>query len=547
VSAEDLAELDDVDAASEEPLRPTLGPQVVAWQQAKLVHGPGDVRGHPYRPTLEHQALIYTAYEVHPQGHPKAGRRVYQDVAYSRAKGTAKTEMAGGLGAVELGPDGEAPARCDGFDAHGQPVGRPVRDPDIPFLATTLEQAADLAYTRARSMMTEGPLAEFVDDGELELYGRNGGKLYVVSSRAASKDGYIPTFAHADETHLFTTAEARELVRTVWFNLDKRRDADPWALQTSTAFAPGERSVLEGTFELARQIAAGEFHHPGFLLDHLEASDEHDLDTDEGLRAAILEASGLAAEFRDVDRIVQRFRDPRVDVVKARRYWLNQIVKSAGAFLHPDDVAAGTRRGERVRRREAIALGFDGSRYDDTTALVGCRLSDGFLFVVAVWERPDDAPRDWGIPSADVDRTVRRTFRDYDVARFYADPPGWQDYIDRWAADLGDKRVVKRDTRLERRMAADVERLATAFAQREQLHDGHEALIRHFENARRRAIGTALERADPLGPFVLEKARKDLKIDLAVAAVLAKTAAAHAIADGALNRPRRRSGGLTFH
>lgn len=529
-------------------LRPTLGPQVVAWEQANLVHGPGDVRGEPYGPTLEHQAFIYTAYEVHPRGHPKAGRRVYQEATYSRAKGTAKTEMAAAIGAGELGPDGEAPVRCDGWDAHGLPVGRAVRDPDIPFLAVTADQASDLAFSRLRAMLEEGPLASLVDCGEDTIHALRGGKAYIVSSRAKSKDGYIPTWAHGDEPHLFVTEELRELVRTVWFNLDKRRDADPWGLLTSTAYAPGERSVLEGTFDLARQIAAGELAHPGFLLDHLEASPEHDLDTDEGLRAAIVEASGLAADFRDVDRIVQRFRDPRVDLAKARRYWLNQIVRSSGAFLNPDDVARGARPGERVRRRETIALGFDGSRYDDATALVGCRLSDGFLFVIEVWERPENAPRDWAIPTPAVDRALRRAFRDFDVARAYLDPPGWQDYIDRWAADFGEKRVVKRDTRQERRMSGDVERLATAFAQGEQTHDGHEALVRHFENARRRPIGNALERADPLGPYVLEKQdeKSPKKIDLAIAAVLAKTAAAHAIADGALTR-RRRSRGLTFH
>jgi hypothetical protein len=549
-----------VDAGAELELPPTLGPQVVQWMEDRLVYGPGDVRGQPYRLNLEQKATVYAAYEIHPQGHPLAGRRQHSEIFLSRAKGTAKTELAGAIGCAELGPDGEAPVRCAGFDAAGEPVGRPVADADIPFLATTLDQAADLAFTRARVMLDEGPLADLVDTGAEDIYSTyRDGHLYVVTSAAKSKDGYIPTWAHADETHLFQTPQLHELVRVVWEGLPKRLDADPWALQTTTAYAPGEGSVAEKAHELARTIARGELDMPGFVFDHLEAAARPELwgrlkktgpfdaDVEVLLREAILEASGLAREFRNVEAILNRFRDPRNDLAKLRRYWLNQIVKDANAWLSPDDWTAIVNLMRRVRRREAVVLGFDGSLYDDATALIGCT-ADGHIFVVKIWARPEGpAGRAWQVNTEDVDRTLRQAMRDYDVALVYADPHYFQDYVDAWAGDFGAERIVKWDTRHHERHAKACERLESAVLNREVTHDGDELLQAHVENARRESVGSAARQKEERPPYVLCKEHKKsrLKIDAAVAAVLTWQAHGDALARR-LFRSRAR-GGLRFH
>jgi hypothetical protein len=88
------------------------------------VFGPGDLRGEPAVLDAEKRGLIYRMYEVYPKGHEQAGRRRFKRCAISLRKGTAKTELAAWLAAVELHPDG--PVRCDGFDAQGEPVGVPI-------------------------------------------------------------------------------------------------------------------------------------------------------------------------------------------------------------------------------------------------------------------------------------------------------------------------------------------------------------------------------------------------------------------------------------
>src|SRR5690606_14158788 len=96
----------------------------------------------------------------------------------------------------------------------------------------------------------------------------------------------------------------------------------------TTAFEPGAGSVAEDTFTYARQVAAGKVRDPRLFFFHREASDEHDLDTEEGARAAVIEASGEAAVWRDIDAIVELWRDPTTDRRYWERVWCNRPVQS---------------------------------------------------------------------------------------------------------------------------------------------------------------------------------------------------------------------------
>src|SRR5690348_7610072 len=85
---------------------PSLGDQVCEWIEEHLVFGPGDLVGQPAQIDDEKRALIWRIYEVYPKGHPQAGRRRFKRAALSLRKGSAKTELAAWIAAVELHPDG---------------------------------------------------------------------------------------------------------------------------------------------------------------------------------------------------------------------------------------------------------------------------------------------------------------------------------------------------------------------------------------------------------------------------------------------------------
>jgi hypothetical protein len=77
---------------------------------------------------------------------------------------------------------------------------------------------------------------------------------------------------------------------------------------------------------------------------------------------------------------------------------------------------------------EQIALFFDGSKSRDATALIGCRIDDGHVFTLGVWE-PDPKHTDTDtVPVEAVDFAVRKAFERYDVAGFFADVREWESF-----------------------------------------------------------------------------------------------------------------------
>ena len=69
-----------------------------------------------------------------------------------------------------------------------------------------------------------------------------------------------------------------------------------------------------------------------------------------------------------------------------------------------------------VSRDEEITLGFDGSVSDDSTALVGCRVRDGMLFLIKLESKPDGPQgRKWRVDRDSFDGKVRWMMGNYNV------------------------------------------------------------------------------------------------------------------------------------
>jgi len=281
---------------------PSLGGQVCAWIEENLVHGPGDLRGMPVHLDQEKRALVYRMYEVYPKDHAWAGRRRFKRAALSLRKGSAKTEFAALIAAAELHPYG--PVRCDGFDAKGEPVGVGVVDPYIPLVAYTEEQSDELAFGALRTILIYSQVADDFDIGTERIMRVGGdGKAISLSSSPDARDGARTTFQVCDETHRWNSPRLKSAHRTMLANIPKRYKSDAWSLEVTTAPAPGEGSVAEGTMEYAQQVAKGEIQDSRLFFFHRQASDEHDLTTPEGVRAAVIEASGpVASHFRPIAR-----------------------------------------------------------------------------------------------------------------------------------------------------------------------------------------------------------------------------------------------------
>jgi phage terminase large subunit-like protein len=519
---------------------PTLGPGVCDWMEENLIHGPGDIRGTPAQIDDETRGLIYRMYEVYPKGtkigrRDVSGRRRFTRVGLSLRKGTAKTEKLAWVAAAELHPD--APVRCDGFDSRGDPVGVGVVDPYIPLVAYTEEQSEELAYGALYVILSEGPLANDFDIG-LERIMRNAGdgKVEALASSPSGADGARTTFQGFDETHRFILARHRRTHTTMLNNIPKRMLADAWSLETTTSFAPGEDSVAEGTMDYAKSIEAGQIKDPRLFFFHRQASSSHDLSKEKGVRAAILEASGPAGEWSNIESIVDLWRSPQTDQTYFERVWLNRPTQAGNQAFDAQRFKELVGDGK-PPAKTLISLGFDGSRTNDATAIVGTVISTGHQFIVGKWERPPNL-EDWEVPRKDVDQAMDDAMTTWDVWRLYADPPYWDELVDEWAGRYGSKKVFKWWTNSYRKMAQACRIYADAIANGELTHDGDEAFIRHVGNAQRHPINLEDDQGQPL--FYIEKDRRDSthKIDIAAAAVLSWEARGDAKRAGA--KPKRR-------
>lgn len=513
---------------------PSLGGQVAAFIEEYLVHGPGDLRGQPARLDDEKRALLWRFYELFPASHPDAGRRRFKRCAISLRKGSAKTEFAAWIAAVELHPDG--PVRCVGWDEHGNPIGGPVTDPYIPLVAYTEEQSEELAYGALRVILELSEVADAFDIGlERIMRKRGDGKAVALATAPDSRDGARTTFQIFDETHRFVLPRLREAHRTMLANTPKRKLADAWSLEITTAPAPGENSVAEQTMEYARQVAAGKLSDSRLFFFHREAGEHHKLDTPEDVRAAVLEASGPVAEWSDIDAIVELRRDPTTDQTYWERVWLNRLVRSSERAFDAERWKQLVQPDYVVADKALITLGFDGSRYKDATALIGTEVATGYQWPIGIWQRP---PRidDWEVPVHEVDEAVAGAFQRWTVWRLYADPPYWDGQIAAWSGKYGAERVVEWWTNRQRQMGYAVRAYANAIKAGEVTNSGDRLFTEHIGNTVRRELTIRDDEGKPL--FTVQKERPDSphKIDGAVAAVIAWEARNDAIAAGVLSK-----------
>lgn len=229
-------------------------------------------------------------------------------------------------------------------------------------------------------------------------------------------------------------------------NLWKRkRGAGTWMLETTTMFAPGENSAAEQTFAEAEALESGKKKRGSHRLyyDH-RWGDVPDLSDEVQLRIGIREAYGDALAWMDEDSLVETVFDTRTAPTRVRRYILNAQVAAQDAWIAPHEWDACGDATKELKRGDTVVLGADGALRDDSTALVACRLDDGHMELIGVWEKPDGPDgEEWQVDREAVDARVAWAMEHFDVIGMYMDPPHWADYLDRFQAEWGEQMQVR--------------------------------------------------------------------------------------------------------
>ncbi|MCX4705659.1 terminase [Streptomyces sp. NBC_01373] len=539
--------------------RPTLGWYVLDWMMQNLAQ-PGRDDGEPFVPTREQAEFLCGYYEVHPV----TGKRLICRALLSRPRGWGKSPFVGAIALAEACADVVA----DGFDAYGEPIGRPwhsVRTPLVRIAAVTEQQTDNtwlplLEMARGRDLAADYGL----DVLDTVIYLPRG-EITPITSSSTSIKGDPACFASLDQTEEWKESNGGiRLAKTMRFNATKIGGS---LIETPNAFTPGEGSVAENSAADYQAIIDGRSRARGILVDHREAQPETDMTDErslvEGLRYAygdssdheggcVLHDPPCAPGWSPIDGITAAFWDTSNEPQDLRADFLNQITHASDAWLTGPEVRASSDLGKVVQPGDRIVLGFDGSRkrnkkVTDATALIGCRLSDGHLFTLGVWEQPKgELGIDWQVPVVEVLAAVHDAFATYDVVGFYADPAKWESHVADWEAAYGRRLKVQatRQHPVEWWMTGGrsvlivraLEKFHTALTEVELTHDGSSALVRHLLNARRRKTrsGIQIAKAHPDSPD---------KIDAAVAAVLAWQCRLDAISKGVAAEPEEMFGG----
>lgn len=463
-----------------------------------------------------------------------------------------KSPFAGAFCALEaLGP-----VLFDGWDADGQPVGRPwsdVRTPLVQIAAVSEEQTKN-TWDALKEMMDTDQLYD--DYPGLELMGGfinlPRGQIKPISASASSVKGARAVFSVMDQTEVWTAGNGgKRLASTMRSNAAKLGGS---TLETPNAFIPGENSVAESSAAYWSSIVNGEAKDDSLLFDHREAPADTDMSDYEslieGLRIAYGDASAdprgcvihdppCPPGWVDLERIKSTVWDPSTDPQVARSDFLNQVTHASDSYLSQVDVRAVVDDSKQLQPGDTIVLGFDGSGgrvrgNPDATALVAARPSDKHICEIKIWEKKPDDPQDWQPNLLDVQATIDDCFRKYRVVGFYADPSGWQSQVAEWEARYRKYLRVRasRNSPIAawpRSKTSSVSEWVENFRQAivlEEVSVGPAPhLIRHLLNARRRATrsGYLLYKAYPDSPD---------KIDGTYAAMLAFRAMTEAVSMG---------------
>ncbi|WDS52028.1 terminase large subunit [Microbacterium phage Caron] len=551
------------------PAIPTLGEGVVRWIEHYLIQPDGDDAGESFRMTWEQINFVLWYYAI-----DERGRFIHRRGILRRAKGWGKSPFLGALALAELA----GPVRFGGWEqgsALGVKRAVGVRHP-MPWvvIAGVSETQTDNTMDAIRSMAS-GP--DFFDDyglsensiGKTRILLPDGGKIVTVTTNPATQEGARPTFAIMDETHHWTQGNrGLALARVVRRNLAK---VNGRAIETTNAHAPGQDTVAERSYLawLATKEGRVSEKDDGILYDSREAPGDIDLaDREavlEGLRCAYGDASWV-----DLERILSEVYDPDTPPEEARRFYLNQIVAAADSWVAPSEWHANRKEdapplmlgepGSKTRLGDMVALGFDGSLTDDSTALVAVRIDDGAPFLLAIWEKPEGpAGVGWAVPKEDVRDAVDFAFSHLDVVAFFSDVAYWETDIDAWRDEYAERLLVKATTRHaigwdmrghQMDTTRAVEALHRTITDHELPWRSHELiagmsrglnaaeiLTRHVLNGRRRPNRWGVS-------FGKETRESPKKVDALAALVLARMARSRVLAEGVTKR--RKAPGRLF-
>lgn len=550
-------------------LENSIGPQLIDWAEWRSYEQTGEPglihhltgRRWEFTPGQKRFYILWYAFD------PETGRWIWRRGVKRGAKGTGKDPFGATLCNTEL----VGPSHLVWDDELDRWVGQRHRMPLVQIASNSEAQSKDVLRVANAMFGREARDYYDLDCGETRTIrkGTGGGRLEVLTASEASAEGDPATFIWLNETHHMTEASGGHRVAKV-----ARRNVGKSPADLQARVCDGTNAHVNGMDSIAeRSYAAWQAQVMGrglrdILYDSIEAPADLDM-LDEAQRRAGLLAAYADAPWADIDRLEAEMLDAETSVADSIRFYWNGLGDREDAWISPRKFDALARPDIIVYDGEQVALFLDCSKASDATGLVGCRISDGHVFVLGIWQKPHGhRGKDWLAPREEVDAAVRAAFDRFKVVWFGVDPSParadedeslyWMSLCDAWHRDFHRKLAVwatggakvghsvlfdmriKRPGGIQRNQqftlaamqcAADIDDHG-AFT-----HDGSAALRMHAHAARRRT--------NPWGVSLGKVTRDSNKlVDLAVCMVGARMGRRTALNSGKVRQ--RRTGKAVF-
>lgn len=397
----------------------------------------------------------------------------------------------------------------------GEAMGAPRRKSLIGLLAYAESQTQNV-YEPLQSMIQSGPLADFVHAREGFIRLPNRGMILPLSAAAKSKLGKQFTGALADESGLYTkqnkVLDTWQTIRRAVAGMQGR------TIELTNPWDPMENSAAQQAFESRQPDIFRYYRKPPADLSYKSKRDRSKIHRHVYADSPWVDPATIDAEAAEL---------VETDPAQAERFFGNRLVQGLGSYML-EPLWEATKEPRVVRDGERVALGFDGSRSGDWTA-IRAETADGHRFTPTYG--PDSRPTfwnpdEWGgrIPRGEVTAAMSELMARYSVGRVYVDPRHWETQADQWAAEHGDDVVATWPTNQINRMYMALVRFLEDTTERVTTHDGDKTMTAHALAARKVA--------KPGDKYILGKPSETQKIDLLMADVLAHEAAADLRAEG---------------
>lgn len=489
----------------------SLGPALIDWAEWRTDE-PGltdYLTGEHWRFTPGQQRFLILWY-----AYDERGRWLYRSGVKRGAKGTGKDPFGAALCDIELVGKSQLVLNDNTGEFEGMRHAMPL----VQIASNSEAQSKDMLRIANGLFNREARDFYQIDAGETRTILKDGGRLEVLTASEKSSEGDPATFIALNESHHMTESSGGHRVAEV-----ARRNVgkSPAALQArlcefTNAHRMGMDSVAERTFNAWQAQVSGRAKRSDILYDSVEADPATRLHVEAELVAG-LTAAYSDAPWADLERLADEVLDPRTSPGDSIRFYLNGLAAAEDAWVDPRNFDALADPEMVIEDGEQIVMFLDCSKSEDATGLIGCRLSDGAVFQLGVWQKPHgDRGKGWLAPREEVDGVVRRSFERFRVEWFGVDPSPatddaddslyWRSLTDAWHRDFGKKlkvwatpgaqgNSVLFDMRLSQRGAVQRNQLFTEVAMltaqeidNDQAfkHDGSPALRTHVHNAKRR-------------------------------------------------------------